>query len=314
MSLDQIRHSISRSFPSKRAAVEQLSGWLHLSPAAIYNRLSGKTSFTIEEMQILADRLGQSWCIKSMEDHAPIIARYGVLNGLNRTPLEYLNDIVKYLEGIQRISGLSITYLANELPPFLLFSKRHLATLKFYHWGNSTWIDDQEWELYQFEALLQLEELHSKAMQISEFISQHTVCEFYQGRILSQITSELEYYRNFLKSDPKFKISKIKEELLEVVEELKMRCTSPGPDRQVFLINVKRITDTIVFESSKQSIAFISYDEPHYLEIQDAHFLHHFERMKINMQENATCISGMNRLERTKFFGELERKISAIQE
>lgn len=309
MTSRQIWQILKPKFKTKTRAVFEISELLHLSEPSVYNRLSGKTAFTLEELQLIADEWDFHFFVSSSRDLSSIPCRYGVLNGQNRKPIEYLVDVGNYLQKTADFSGLRLTLFMQELPPFLLFSHPNISAFKFYHWGNSTWMSAGLDDSYSFSHLLHNQSLHSEIRFITDFTRSHSKCEFYQGNIIQKTLAELDYYLPLLKKDPSFDLNTLLEELQSAVHDLRERSAGSAQDCQVFLINVKTLSDSFLLESEEECIAFVSFDEPHYLEMRDKVFINHFRRMRKIMQENAVCISGMNRMERKKYFDLLERKI-----
>lgn len=312
MTNQDIWRILKTQFETKSRAVFEISELLHLSQPAVYNRLSGKTPFTLEELQVLADEWGFHFFIHSQQDLASFPCRYGVLNGQNRKPIEYLNDVSNYLKNSSSWAELRLTLFMQELPPFLLFSYPNLSTFKFFHWGNSTWMSEGLDDRYTFSQLLNNKSLHEQTRFITEFTRRYSKCEFYQGNIIQKTLSELQYYLPVLEQDQSFNLKNVLEELQSAVNDLKERSSASRDNHQMFLIDVKTLSESFLLESEEESIAFVSFDEPHYLEMRDEAFINHFRHMRKIMQENAVCISGMNRMERKKYFDLLQNEIDTF--
>jgi hypothetical protein len=236
--------------------------------------------------------------------------RYGVLNGQNRKPIEYLTDVANYLSQVVHRSNLRMTLIMQELPPFLLFSYPQLSAFKFYHWGNSTWMSKGLNDTYRFSQLLHNSSLQQHTRFITQFTRTHSFCEFYQGNIIQKTLTELEYYLPLLKKEKAFELNVFLEELQSAIFDLEEKSADDSGGHQTFLINVKTLSECFLLESDEESVAFVSFDEPHYLEMRDTAFLNHFKHMLKIMKDNAVCISGMNRLERQRYFDELNQQVA----
>ncbi|HKK87654.1 MAG TPA: hypothetical protein VJ917_02310 [Saprospiraceae bacterium] len=305
MTSQQIWQVLKPHFRTKSHAVYEISELLHLSQPAVYNRMSGKTPFTLEELELLAKHWNLHFLIRPEGDQSIFACRYGVLNGQNRKPIEYLKDVAEYLNRASSKSDVHMTLIMQELPPFLLFSYPYLSAFKFYHWGNSTWMSRGLSDTYRFSQLLNNNSIHEQTRFITEFTRRHSICEFYQGNIIQKTLTELAYYLPILQKEKAFDLNLLLEELKSAVQELEMRSAEGSVGHQVFLVNVKTLSESFLLESKEESIAFVSFDEPHYLEMRDVAFVNHFRHMLKIMKDNAMCISGMNRLERKKYFDQL---------
>lgn len=133
MLLEQIR----RVLPKHVSLANELAETLHISTDSAYRRIRNKTSLTLEESIVLAQKYGISLdnLLQNKPDTMPFKYRGFDYNISNLE--DYFSAILKEFEKIDYFGANKIIYSTKDLPMFYLFQFPALAAFKFFFWKKT---------------------------------------------------------------------------------------------------------------------------------------------------------------------------------
>ncbi|MES2776888.1 MAG: hypothetical protein V4722_22110 [Bacteroidota bacterium] len=120
--------------PSKLLATE-LEGCLGISKSQAYNKMSGKTMLSIEEILLLCEKYGLHFTIDKLNNRTVAPVSFMPFRGGRFSVEQYLVSLENFLYQIASAKQKKLTCATDDIPIFHLFKYPEIAAFKLYFWN-----------------------------------------------------------------------------------------------------------------------------------------------------------------------------------
>lgn len=216
-------NEIRRLAPPNTTLVSELMPLLQLSKANTYKKMNGEVLFSAAEIITLARHFGISldgYIQHGQGDFGKVMFDYSLPQHQPRTPLLFLEKIMRDLENVARIPNPKIRYASNEVPIFHSLQCRNLLAFKLYVWSRTNWqLPEMLHSAFNpdefYERWPRLEMLRQESYHLYQQIP---TVEYWPRPILNNILNQIRYYTTAnLFQNPQMPATLLGE-LLEMVE------------------------------------------------------------------------------------------------
>jgi len=312
---------LKAQLPPHLSLVDEIAGILEISNDSAYRRIRGEKPIDLEEARKLAVHykisLDQLMHLKS---DAYIFT--GALNGTSDTAFEeWLNNLVKQLIVMNNFNKKHIYFLIKDIPPFLHFQIRELASFKFFLWMKSILhydsykgvrfsIDDPRYEPY-YETSKKVIELYNK-IPTTEIWNVESI-----NSTLRQIDFFYEAGAFAKKEEAKILYTKV-EELIDHIEkeaEIGAKFTlgrtprQGDPEYRLFVNELILGDNTFMAELDDIRVTYLNHSVLFFVGTRDEQFNKAMFINLDNLIKKSTLISSTGEKQRNQFFNRMRRKI-----
>ena len=150
---------LKQSIADNVSLAAELSDLLNISMDSVYRRLRCQSTFSIDEVGLIAERFGISLDGLFRKEDNQVNFNFNPMYGLPFNFSKYLEWYASYLTELAKIPGTKVIYAAEDIPVIRHFKYPHLSAFKAYYWSK---------------AVLNVEVFKSKVFDFSE-ISQSLI-------------------------------------------------------------------------------------------------------------------------------------------
>lgn len=302
----------------------QLAKKLDSTAKTIYNKLNGRSRFSVEEMMRICSVYGISIDALIFKDN-PKQRRYSFkargLHYIPRSLTEYVDNLLLHFRPlVESKEPVKSIYLSQELPIFHYFLFPQLLYLKLYMWNSMNWKIDQVMK-YQPSLWLDQREVQEKIKLFVDMFSSLDEVEIWSTSILDTTIVQIEkLIKLSVIVDPYVK-QKLKQELTDLVDYLDQlldqsrkidRSGGARAELDVYVNHYTMTSDMISIQMGEKSLHYIMVDTPNFIESQDRDFCLAMEKYAENVRVHSTRISKSNKFEKDLFIQTLKEKIDQI--
>jgi hypothetical protein len=262
---------------SQKDTVTTLSKWLNITETAIYNKLKGRSKFTIEEIYRICTKgdiaVESLFAIANFNKAmVPFFA-----DGLKFKPRSYddfINNIINYYSKIQQLSNVHGYFLANEVPLFHFLSFPHLLYLKMYIWNDINWKMPNVKSVYDSNSFIKSSEITMAAKILKEQFHSFPDTEIWNPYMLDNSISQYLYLRDTGAINDPADIKMIEHEFTKLIDHLELLTTSgikPENARgksfplDIYITDLTLGSEVILVLSDDLNMLFQQIDVPNYM-------------------------------------------------
>lgn len=314
----KIFNQIAAQYKHSGKMIEDLQSLLNLSRASVYKRLNTNVLLDIRETEILIQHYqlnplelfqhNQDW----LTFEFPAFRRRGELGG------NYLSQLVKELEVIDKQAGAKLQYLSTDLPVFYYFLSRDVARFKLFVFQHTIWQTNAgPSQNLNFELAVNGTEdfpLFERLKHLYGGIDSEEVWNNRSFEItISQIKYSLEsgYFTN-----PRDAV-RLVDKLISMVDKLEkmvhagnkaiMLDGADNPGKLTLLYNdFGRFSSTILTFPKTHGSVYLTYDLPNYLKCNDPEFMEYTAKWIDKIKLNSYPLTQNADKERRKFFNRIK--------
>lgn len=302
----------------------QLARIVDSTAKTIYNKLNGRSRFSVEEMMTICSHYGIS-IDQFIYENNPKQRLYSFkARGLHYIPrdlTEYVDNLILHFRPlVESREVVRSTYLSRELPIFHYFLFPQLLYMKLYMWNSLNWNIHQV-KTYQPNLWLDQKEVQDKIEYFVGMFSSLEEEEIWSNSLIDTTISQIEkLIKLSVIVDPYVK-QKLKQELIGLVDYLdhvlsiSKKIDSKGlakADLHVFINHYTMTSDMINIQMGEKSLNYIMVDTPNFLESQDPEFCSAMQQYTDNVKLHSIRISKSNKFEKDLLIQILRSKIEQI--
>lgn len=314
---------IKNTLGPEKDFVSELGADLSLGKSAIYKRINGDTMLSMSEMGALAKKYGISLDkLFDLSDHQ-ITFDFPRLETQPESFQEYLSPIIADLEALQALPGKVVYYATDEVPLFHYLYSPELTLFKMFVWARTVW-RSPGLQLSKFSFEIggpKIKEMIAKALRL--YCEVDSV-EFWGINILDNTLSQIQYYAESGLFENIEDAAVLHDQMQGLIKTLRMNAEK-ATKKQTSLIGKEgnftlyynemlHINNTIYVKSDLASAVYVTFDNPNFMQSQDARILEYTEEWFNKLKRNSTCISQESERGRIQFFEELNRRMARKSE
>jgi hypothetical protein len=311
---------------SQKDTVTTLSKWLGVTETAIYNKLKGRSKFTVEEIHHICSRgnlaLDNVFAISTFNrGFVPFFA-----DGLKFKPRSYddfLNNIINYYSKIQQLTNVHGYFLANEVPLFHFLSFPHLMYLKMHIWNDINWHMPNVSQNYDSRSFIKSPEITMAIKVLKEQFHSFPDTEIWNPYMLDNTISQYLYLRDsgiIIDRDDIKMIEHEFEKLIDHLEALTMSGIKPENARgkslplEIYITDLSVGSEVILVLSDDFNMLFQQIDVPNYMQTtHDAMIKCQYAFFK-NVKEKSVHITKAGEREKRVFFARMRAQLSRLKQ
>jgi transcriptional regulator with XRE-family HTH domain len=312
---------LKESVSSNVSLPEELADLLKVSTDSAYRRLRGETEFTLKEVYTLSKHFNISVdSLFSFKDDY-VTCNYIKLTDSADNFEKYLAGIAKQTKPLLQIENAKIIYAAEEIPIFHSMGPEPVRAFKLFYWQRSV-LNVPEYQSKKFTMDIIPKKIMNIGAEIYEMYTKIPSIEIWTDKTILTTVKQIEFY---------FESGafKSKEDALLILEHMhKMADTmngwaehesktgKPGKQQSFWLYNSDLIigTNAIHIETEHFNSSFISFNTMNSLTTSNQSFCEEIEHWMKNLMKKSTLISGSAEKQRFRFFNQMHKHITAVEE
>ena len=309
---------------NKKDKILIISKLFDLSDQSAYNKLSGRSQFSVSELFTLSSMYGFSIdeiTQESKRDRSFIPFYSDGLKYSPRTYAEYLQNINGYFGKIKRLTHVHGYFLANEIPMMHLLNFPHLLYLKMYIWNEVNWQIKGISKEYNPQSIVDEPEfLQQKKYLNDQFCSFHNT-EIWNPNMLDNLISQFIYLQEKGIIKDFNQIQTFVQELYKLVDYLSLLAETGDKainhknaiyKCDIFYTELVVGSEIILVKSDEGNMLFQQLDSPNYIRTYDANMISKVYDFFKEIKKSSTYITATGERERVKFFENLRQRCTKI--
>lgn len=320
-----INHLIKHAgFKNLKELVINVSGWLGVSEASIYNKVNGRSKFSVEELLFICQKTNVSLdnFIQNGQTKNSYVPFYA--DGLKYKPRnfsDYISNIINYYTKIRMLKDVHGYFLANEVPMFHLLAFPHLMYLKLYMWNRINWQMEGINKSFSFDDFKNDIELSRNIKILKDLYYSFPDTEIWNPYMLDNTIAQYLYLRDINAIKSKEDHSYIKQEfydLIDHLEELTIKGKKPlnsknvEMDCNIYINDINLGSEVILVKSEQYNLLFQQIDVPNYMRTTDERMVTNQFKFFENIRKISAFIIYAGEKERLTFFARLKAQVEKI--
>lgn len=308
---------------SRTKLIDLIQAELQLGRSAAYNRIKGKSTFTLKEILKLCQVLGLSLDKFFIPEYHRIAFVSDAMRKLPTSYDEYLTNVLNAFSFLKKHSGLKAVTIGTEIPLFHYSNFPDLYHFKLFYWKQTFWNFGNPKENFSINSREIDKELHQKTSLIREEYYSIDSTEIWTIDIFTPILQQIIY---FIELD----CFQDESEALHLIDDVRSMCKllhsfcedgiktfNQSNEHQakidIYFNELHDGTDVLLFNTDEQSYSFIKYDGPNFIYTNQSRFNVYSNNWLNNMKNKSTRISASNPKQRKIFFKEVHKKIDEAE-
>lgn len=308
---------------NQKDLVDVLASVTKYSSSSIYNKLSGRSKFSIEELCLIATKydfsLDELLMNKEKTSYVPFHA-----DGLKYNPRnynDYIQNIIKHFLFVKRQPEVRGYFIANQLPLFHLLDFPILIYLKLFNSNRTNWKIANISKDFNFQSFKSDMELTASIQYLKDLYRTFPNTEIWNPYILDNIIGQFQYFCEIeiiTSPDDLYLFKREMTALIDYMENLTYKGLKPSnkkgyePNISIYFSEVSLGSELLLIKSSNQSIMFHQIDVPNYMYTYDERMINRQYQYFTTLQNTSINITQSNEKEKAKLFKNLRNKIQQI--
>jgi len=324
---DFVFDKIKTSQGDNKDWIDQIGETLNISKSAVYKRLKGDTSLSMDDLVLLMQTFKFSFDDVVFREKKQVGFLFPYKNREIKSFIDYIEPLKQFVIGANQLPEKQVQYATNEFHFFFYLHDRDLTYFKFYMFAKSVWnlnsykgkpfcLDDfSEWVLMEKDIDMILKSYY----QISNV-------EIWNGNVLANTLNQIKYALQsgfFTNPEDALLLCDKLENMINHVSKMaelgKKFLIGQDPDLidariQMYHNEITYTSNILLLESPQVSQLYFAFDNPNYIMSDEPKLIEYthdwFERIK----RNALPISESANRNRRAFFGMIRRNIDLTRE
>ena len=325
MSTDQAQdflfQRISEMLSPHITMVDAISEILHVSSDSAYRRIRGDTPLVLSEVRQLCNHFNLSLDQLLNVKSGSILFQDVRIQNKDYTYKQYLEDLLRQVQGINNYMQREIIYLSKDLPIFHNFYYKPLIAFRYFFWMKTILLHPDFANSH-----FSLECLPTGIEQLSQDLvrAYHKIpgSEMWNTESINSSISQIEFYKDSGYFDSTSDIRAVYDGLEQTVLHMKAQAEhgckfmpgeNPETKKDNFSFFFNRVVlgdNTILVVTDRTKTVYLNYGLLHYIVTRDENFCNNCYEDFQNLKKRSTMISKTSERQRNIFFGILLNKIN----
>jgi transcriptional regulator with XRE-family HTH domain len=310
-------------FKTQKDLVDALATVTSNSNSTIYNKLSGRSNFTIEEVCLIAEKfdisLEELLMKRENTSYVPFHADGIKYNPRNYS--DYIQNIIYHFGFVKRQPEVHGYFIANQIPLFHILDFPFLTYLKLFISNRTNWKIPGISKEFKFEEYKSDRELATNISYLKNLYRTFPNTEILNPHIIDNIISQFQYLWELEVISDKEHLYLFKKELgnlIEYLEDLTTTGLKPAnikgiqPQIQIYLSELNLGSELLLIKSSEESMMFHQVDVPNYMYTLDERMIEKQYQYFQTFQNISINITKSNEKDKSKFFKRLKQKLEVF--
>jgi hypothetical protein len=321
-----LSEAIISKFPGlkKKEIIAILSKMLGTTETAIYNKLSDRSSFAVEEVCVICDELGISVdeLLREANENHTFIPFYS--DGLKYSPRsfpEYLRKISSYFSVVKKMENAEGYFIANELPLFHFLDFPFLMYLKFYIWNDINWRIEGLNKFYDPGMVTLHPEFIAESNLLKDYFRSFDTTEIWNANILDNTIIQFKYLVDkgiISRSDDKANIIRELNNLVDYLERMVDTGKKPANIKDVqrtghvYFTELMLGPELILVKTDTGTMLFQQLDTPNYMRSTSKRLTDKIWQQFVTIRKRTTDITDAGEVVKHKLFVSFRAKIDSM--
>jgi hypothetical protein len=305
----------------KTVVVAKLLG---LTESAVYNKVKGRSRFSIDELVLMANaaKISLDVLLRMGAVDKSYIPFYA--DGLKFSPRsykEFLENFNHYFSMINQLKNVHGYFIANEVTLFHLLGYPQLMYLKLYLWNKINWHIPGITAVYDPESLQCDPAFMQEAKILKDRFFSFDSTEIWNTSMLDNIIAHFRYFEDAqIIRDPEIKV-KFKKEMFALIDDFENLCITghkPQNSRSVtrksniYFSELNLGSEMIFVESEDMEFYFQQADIPNYMRTTDPRMTAKLKAFYNSVLTMSTNITITGERERVKLFNQFRQRCEML--
>lgn len=301
--------------------VDAVSDILHISSDSAYRRIRGETPLILSEVRQLCNHFNLSLDQLLNVKSGSVLFQDVRIRNKDYNYQQYLEDLLKQVEGINNFMQREIIYLSKDLPIFHNFYYKPLIAFRYFFWMKTILLHpdfaDQHFSMDCISPTI--EQLSQDLVRAYQKIPGS---EMWNTESINSSISQIEFYKDSGYFDSTADIRTVYDGLEQTVLHMKAQAEygckfmpgeNPETKKDNFSFFFNRVVlgdNTILVVTDRMKTVYLNYGLLHYIVTRDEQFCNNCYEDVQNLKKRSTMISKTSERQRNIFFGILLSKIA----
>jgi hypothetical protein len=295
----------------KTQLAQELSDILNISQESVYRRLRYETSFTAEELSLLAKNY-----TFSLDELLPNLPENRISVGFqsiftqNNVFEGYLKGVINAVKRIHSEKG-SITYMARDLPISQSFQHQILREFKLFYWTKVV-LNRPTMHHIVFDDQIQLGKINGSIDLLLEAYKKTARIEFWSEDTLNSTLRQINYCNAmnlFKEKEFCFAVVDSLSDLLNRLESSLEQQKNEESSFQFYLSHVELSNNYVFLKHQNSRLVYLNFNTFNSLASSNFRFCDEVELMITQARAKSLLISGQSAIERKKYFNAMRLKV-----
>jgi hypothetical protein len=300
----------------------ELSDLLNISMDSVYRRLRCQSTFSFDEVGLIADRFGISLDGLFRKEDNQVNFHFNPMYGQPFNFSKYLEWYASYLSELAKIPDTKVIYAAEDIPVIRHFKYPHLSAFKAYYWSKAV-LNIEIFRSKQFDFSEISQTLKDNNARTSAAYAKLNVVEIWSEETITSTLRQIRYYFDCHLFDTKETALTVLGELRQMLEQMETECEEndkegrqrPG-DFQLYTSDLMIGNNCVYVAPGKQHAperVFIGHNTFNTISTSDIKFLNETRHWIDNLIKKSVLLTGSAEKQRVIFFKKMYDKIGALE-
>lgn len=313
---------LKQSIADNVSLAAELSDLLNISMDSVYRRLRCQSTFSFDEVGLIAGRFGISLDGLFRKEDNQVNFNFNPMYGQPFNFSKYLEWYASYLSDLARIPETNVIYAAEDIPVIRHFKYPHLSAFKAYYWSKAV-LNIEVFHSKQFDFSEVSQKLIDNNLKTAEAYSKLNVTEIWSEETITSTLRQIRFYFDCHFFDTHETALIVLKDLRKMLEHMEVECQEnesenrqrPG-DFRLYVSDLMIGNNCVYIEPGKQGAperVFIGHNTFNTISTSDSKFLTETRHWISNLIRKSILLTGSAEKLRVVFFKKMYDKISNLE-
>lgn len=313
---------LKQSIADNVSLAAELSDLLNISMDSVYRRLRCQSTFSIDEVGLIAERFGISLDGLFRKEDNQVNFNFNPMYGQPFNFSKYLDWYASYLTELAKIPGTKVIYAAEDIPVIRHFKYPHLSAFKAYYWSKAVLnVEVFKSKVFDFSEISQ--SLIDNNIKTAEAYSKLHVTEIWSEETITSTLRQIRYFfdcRLFDTHETALtvvgEVRKMLESMEKASQENDMENRERIGDFKLYTSDLMIGNNCVYIEPGKQHApvrVFIGHNTFNTISTSDSKFVNETLQWINNLIKKSVLLTGSAEKQRVVFFKKMYDKITALE-
>lgn len=313
---------LKQSIADNVSLAAELSDLLNISMDSVYRRLRCQSTFSIDEVGLIAERFGISLDGLFRKEDNQVNFNFNPMYGLPFNFSKYLEWYASYLTELAKIPGTKVIYAAEDIPVIRHFKYPHLSAFKAYYWSKAVLnVEVFKSKVFDFSEISQ--SLIDNNKKTADAYAKLNVTEIWSEETITSTLRQIRYFFDCRLFDSHETALTVVAELRNMLENMEKASQENDMENRERIGDFKLYTSDLMIgnncvyiEPGKQHApvrVFIGHNTFNTISTSDSKFVNETLQWINNLIKKSVLLTGSAEKQRVVFFKKMYDKITALE-
>lgn len=313
---------LKQSIADNVSLAAELSDLLNISMDSVYRRLRCQSTFSIDEVGLIAERFGISLDGLFRKEDNQVNFNFNPMYGLPFNFSKYLEWYASYLTELAKIPGTKVIYAAEDIPVIRHFKYPHLSAFKAYYWSKAVLnVEVFKSKVFDFSEISQ--SLIDNNKKTADAYAKLNVTEIWSEETITSTLRQIRYFFDCRLFDSHETALTVVAELRNMLENMEKASQENDMENRERIGDFKLYTSDLMIgnncvyiEPGKQHApvrVFIGHNTFNTISTSDSKFVNETLQWINNLIKKSVLLTGSAEKQRMVFFKKMYDKINSLE-